>query len=120
VKSVNQENDGHEEEQIYRRTDHWHSEAASPNPFTSGWRPFIGWTCGAGFAVQFVVGPVGEWVCALAGHPIKFPQMDLGTMMPLLFGMLELGGVPDGREGEGGGSVTWARRSFLKWQRQCC
>lgn len=67
------------------------AEAASPNPFTSGWRPFIGWTCGAGFAVQFVVGPVGEWVCALAGHPVKFPQMDLGTMMPLLFGMLGLG-----------------------------
>jgi len=30
-------------------------------------------------------------VLALAGHPIKFPQMDLGTMMPLLFGMLGLG-----------------------------
>ncbi len=67
------------------------AEAASPSPFTSGWRPFIAWTCGAGFAVQFVVGPVGEWFCALAGHPVKFPQMDLGTMMPLLFGMLGLG-----------------------------
>ena len=67
------------------------AEAASPNPFTSGWRPFIGWTCGAGFGVQFVLGPVGEWVRALAGHPVKFPQMDLGTMMPLLFGMLGLG-----------------------------
>jgi hypothetical protein len=66
-------------------------EAASSNPFTSGWRPFVGWTCGAGFAVQFVVGPLGEWASALAGHPIKFPQMDLGTMMPLLFGMLGLG-----------------------------
>ena len=67
------------------------AEAASPNPFTSGWWPFIGWTCGAGFAVQFLVGLVGEWVCALAGHTVKFPQMDLGTMMPLLFGMLGLG-----------------------------
>ena len=46
---------------------------------------------GAGFAVQFVVGPLGEWASALAGHPVKFPQMDLGTMMPLLFGMLGLG-----------------------------
>jgi hypothetical protein len=66
-------------------------EAASSNPFTSGWRPFVGWTCGAGFAVQFVVGPLGEWASALAGHPVKFPQLDLGTMMPLLFGMLGLG-----------------------------
>ena len=67
------------------------AEASSSNPFTSGWRPFVGWTCGAGFAVQFVVGPLGEWASALAGHPVKFPQMDLGTMMPLLFGMLGLG-----------------------------
>jgi hypothetical protein len=66
------------------------AEAANPSPFTSGWRPFVGWTCGAGFAVQFVVEPVGEWISALAGHPVKFPQMGLGTMMPLLFGMLGL------------------------------
>lgn len=66
-------------------------EAANPNPFTSGWRPFIGWICGSGFAVQFVIGPLGEWASSLAGHPVKFPQMDIGTMMPLLFGMLGLG-----------------------------
>ena len=67
------------------------AEAGNPNPFTSGWRPFIGWVCGAGFALQFVIGPLGEWVSMLMGHPVKFPQMDLGTMMPLLFGMLGLG-----------------------------
>lgn len=67
------------------------AEASNPNPFTSGWRPFIGWICGAGFAVQFVVGPLAEWVAALYGHPVHFPQMDVGTMMPLLFGMLGLG-----------------------------
>lgn len=66
-------------------------EAASASVFTSGWRPAIGWVCGAGFAVQFVIGPLGEWASALAGHPVKFPQMDTGTMMPLLFGMLGLG-----------------------------
>ncbi len=67
------------------------AEAANPSPLTSGRRPFVGWTCGAGFAVQVVVGPVGEWLSALAGPPLKYPQMDLGTMMPLLFGMLCLG-----------------------------
>ena len=64
---------------------------SNPNPFTFGLRPFIGWVCGAGFALQFVVGPLGEWISMLAGHPVKFPQLDLGTMMPLLFGMLGLG-----------------------------
>ena len=50
-----------------------------------------GRACGAGFALQFVIGPLGEWISMLMGHPVKFPQMDLGTMMPLLFGMLGLG-----------------------------
>ena len=68
-------------------------EAASSSLFVSGWRPSIGWICGAGFAVQFVIGPLAEWGAALAGHPVKFPQMDTGTMMPLLLGMLGLGGL---------------------------
>jgi hypothetical protein len=68
-------------------------EAASGSVFVSGWRPGIGWVCGAGFAVQFVIGPLAEWGSALAGHPVKFPQMDTGTMMPLLLGMLGLGGL---------------------------
>ena len=68
-------------------------EAASASVFVSGWRPAIGWICGAGFAVQFVIGPLAEWGSALAGHPVKFPQMDTGTMMPLLLGMLGLGGM---------------------------
>jgi hypothetical protein len=68
-------------------------EAASSSIFVSGWRPAIGWICGAGFAVQFVIGPLAEWGSSLAGHPVKFPQMDTGTMMPLLLGMLGLGGL---------------------------
>jgi hypothetical protein len=67
-------------------------EAASSSIFVSGWRPSIGWVCSAGFAVQFVIGPLAEWGAALAGHPVKFPQMDIGTMMPLLLGMLGLSG----------------------------
>jgi len=69
------------------------AEAASSSIFVSGWRPSVGWVCSAGFAVQFVIGPLAEWGAALAGHPVKFPQMDTGTMMPLLLGMLGLGGM---------------------------
>jgi hypothetical protein len=68
-------------------------EAGSTSLFVSGWRPGIGWICGAGFAVQFVIGPLAEWGSALSGHPVKFPPMDMGTMMPLLLGMLGLGGM---------------------------
>jgi len=69
------------------------AEAANPSMWTSGWRPGVGWTCAAAFAVQFVIGPMGEWCATVAGHPVKFPQLDLGTMMPLLLGMLGLGGM---------------------------
>ena len=69
------------------------AEAANPSVFVSGWRPFIGWVCGSGFAIQFVIGPIAEWGSAVYGHPVKFPQMDTGTMMPLLLGMLGLGGL---------------------------
>lgn len=77
--------------QIVGQMDINKAEAASPHLFVAGWRPFIGWTCGSGFAVQFVIGPLGEWISALTGNPVNFPQMDIGTMMPLLFGMLGLG-----------------------------
>ena len=67
------------------------AEALSNDNFRGGWRPFIGWVCGTGFAVQFVFGPLATWVAALYGKVVVFPEMDTATMMPLLFGMLGLG-----------------------------
>lgn len=78
---------------LQAQTDTNKAEASSTNVFVAGWRPFVGWICGSGFGVQFVIGPLCEWGSALFGHPIKFPTMDLGTMMPLLLGMLGLGGM---------------------------
>ena len=66
-------------------------EAASPSFFKSGWRPAVGWVCGIGLFVQFLVNPIGSWVAALMGHPVAFPPLDLGTLMTLLFGMLGMG-----------------------------
>ncbi len=68
-------------------------EAASPNVFVSGWRPFIGWTCGTAFAINFVVGPMAQWLAALNGHAVAFPPLDTATMLPVLLGMLGLGGM---------------------------
>ena len=68
------------------------AEAANPSIFVAGWRPFVGWVCGVGFSVS-ALGPLLEWGSTLAGHPTKFPAIDLSVMMPLLFGMLGLGGM---------------------------
>ena len=68
-------------------------EAASGSMFVSGWRPFIGWTCGAAFAFKFIAGPSAVVVMAMAGHPITLPVFDFEEMNTVLLGMLGLGGL---------------------------
>ncbi|MFZ6862782.1 3TM-type holin [Undibacterium sp. Ji67W] len=67
------------------------TEAQSESMFKSGWRPFIGWTCGSAFSWQFVLQPAFEWISAPVGHPVLSPKADLSQMMPVLLGMLGLG-----------------------------
>lgn len=68
-------------------------EAKSPSIFVSGWRPFIGWVCGAGCAWNWVGLPVVMAVATYLNHPLPLKSADLGEMMPLLLGMLGLGGL---------------------------
>jgi hypothetical protein len=68
-------------------------EAASASLFVSGWRPAIGWICGAAFAFKFVVGPSAVVLMAIAGHPITLPVFDFTEMSTILLGMLGLGGL---------------------------
>lgn len=68
-------------------------EAKSTSVFVSGWRPFIGWTCGAAFAYKFVLAPVLVFGLAIAGYVYTLPQIDLTDMLPILLGMLGLGGL---------------------------
>lgn len=68
-------------------------EAASPNGFTSSWRPFIGWVCGVGCAWNWIGLPVAKFTMIALGHPITISPADLSEMMPLLLGMLGLGGL---------------------------
>lgn len=67
-------------------------EAKSTSIFIAGWRPFVGWVCGVGFAVQ-MLGPLLAWVAALCGRPVAFPPMDFSVMGPTLTCMLGLGGM---------------------------
>lgn len=68
-------------------------EAANSNVYVAGWRPGIGWACGAAFALHFVVLPVLGWLAVLFGHdPIVIP-FDMDTLMTVLMGMLGLGGL---------------------------
>lgn len=69
------------------------AEASNPNVFVSGWRPFIGWVCGAGIAWNFVVKPLVEWGAFLYGHPlVGAPTLDTNELMYLVTAMLGLAG----------------------------
>jgi hypothetical protein len=68
-------------------------EAASSDPFASRWRPFIGWVCGTGLMVQFLVAPFFTWGASLAGKTLAFPSLDMGTLLTLLGGLLGLGAM---------------------------
>lgn len=65
-------------------------EAASTNWLVSGWRPAIGWVCGAAFAFEFLLRPLLQWGCALAGHPVALPSLD-STLTQLTYAMLGMG-----------------------------
>lgn len=66
-------------------------EAANPNVWSSGWRPGIGWVCGAAFGLHFVVLPVLNWLVGLFGHAAIVIPFDMDTLSTVLMGMLGLG-----------------------------
>ncbi len=61
-------------------------EAAAPDFFTRGWRPCIGWVCGIGLSYQFLLRPL---LIGFLGR--AFPELEMETLLTLLFGMLGLG-----------------------------
>ena len=69
-------------------------EASHRSVFVAGWRPFIGWVCGAGFAYHFVLQPFLLFVVAWVGVDMpELPVFDMGTLQTVLMGMLGLGGL---------------------------
>ena len=68
-------------------------EAAHRSIFVAGWRPFIGWACGFALAWTYVVTPILNFILAQTGHLVDLPAMDMSQTMPVLMGMLGLGGL---------------------------
>ena len=60
---------------------------AKGNWFQSSWRPLIGWISGLSLGINYMVSPI------CAGFGITIPQADMSVMMPLMFGMLGIGGM---------------------------
>jgi hypothetical protein len=68
-------------------------EAANPNVFVSGWRPFIGWICGAGLGWTFVGAPLLAYLLTLYSPGTPLPVIPTDNLMELVLAMLGLGGL---------------------------
>lgn len=68
-------------------------EAGHASLFVSGWRPACGWVAVFGLAGNFMVIPFTNFVLALLNIDVTIPLIDTATMMPVLMGMLGLGGL---------------------------
>lgn len=62
-------------------------EDAKGNWFQSSWRPLIGWIAGLSLAINYLISPI------CAGFGFVIPQADMSVMMPILLGMLGIGGM---------------------------
>jgi hypothetical protein len=69
------------------------AEASNESTFVAGWRPFIGWACGMACVWNWMGLPIAKLALTLAGHPVALSPADLSEMMPVLMGMLGLGGL---------------------------
>ena len=63
------------------------AEGQHASMFVAGWRPMVGWICAVALANNFLIVPyVGAFTDAVQ-------PLDMGVMMPILMGMLGLGGM---------------------------
>ena len=69
------------------------AEASNPSVFVSGWRPFIGWVCGSACAWNWVGIPLVKTLAVYHQIPFMIAPADLSEMMPVLIGLLGLGGL---------------------------
>lgn len=69
-------------------------EAKSSNIFVAGWRPFIGWACGAACAWNWIGISIANTILQFTPHAgVTLKSADISDMLPILIGMLGLGGM---------------------------
>jgi len=68
-------------------------EAKHESIFVSGWRPATGWCIVSAMCGNFMVIPFTNFVMELIEKDIVIPLIPMDTMMPVLLGMLGLGGL---------------------------
>ena len=65
-------------------------EAGSSDPFTSRWRPTVGYVCAAGLAYAAIIEPCLRLAVTVYGVSTPLPEVDTMLTLQLLFGLLSL------------------------------
>ena len=68
-------------------------EAGHRSIFVSGWRPFLGWVSGLSIGYVYLFQPLLDMILQMFGVKVDWVVLDLGQLMPLILGMLGLGGL---------------------------
>jgi hypothetical protein len=68
-------------------------EAGHRSIFVSGWRPFLGWISGLSIGYVYLFQPILDMILQMFGVEVDWVVLDLGQLMPLILGMLGLGGL---------------------------
>lgn len=92
IKKIEDNADARLHEELLAQAEINKVEAASPSLFVAGWRPFLGWICGAGIGWTFVASPLVEWFSRLCGWTGVMPQLETGELMTLVTAMLGVAG----------------------------
>ena len=69
------------------------AESKHKSLFVSGWRPALGWVAVLGMFGNYITIPFTNFAMALLEIDITIPLIPLETMMPIVMGMLGLGGL---------------------------
>ena len=69
------------------------AEATSGNRFAAGWRPLCGYICCAALAWSYILHPIIIFIFNLCGITTMHEETDIANLMPILYGMLGLGGM---------------------------
>ena len=78
-------------------------EAKSTNWFVAGWRPGIGWVCGAGLAYASLIEPFASFIAKVwFGYTGEFPVISTDLTLQILLGMLGLGAMRSVEKIKGG------------------
>jgi hypothetical protein len=81
------------QEQIVGQINTNQIEAAHQSMFVAGWRPAVGWVCALAMLLNFILIPFINLGMEFAGQDIRLDLIEMDTMMPVLLGMLGLGGM---------------------------